>query len=313
MSAFFLPFDSERFYGAKALVSLIEAENDFHETLSVSGKAKRTVHTRSREGNTHIGSLGEGTLHLVLKNYISANPDEQEVPFEKKFIDVRTEGTAYEVQTRNFASLKSKLAVFLPCMPVVIVYPVFSEKKIGWVDPETGERSVMRKSPKKESVYSIFSELIYLKDYLKNDRLSFCVFTLSGEELRLLCGKRSADRKKGSVRIDRIPTELHAVTCFSSARDFLRLLPSEDPFTVKSLCAHGKIDRPLAQKMVYCLTHAGLLRSEKGEKRVWDRDLGQFYMICAGSGGFPKRRWQRRCAAGGWISPIREYPNGRTD
>lgn len=262
-----LPFDPERFVGAKALVSLIEAENDFHMPHVVSGKAKRAVGSRSREGNTHIGSLGEGTLHLVLKNYISANPDDLEIPFGKKYIDVFLSGRAYEIQTRNFSSLKAKLADFLPKIPVTLVYPVMREKKIGWVNPETGKRSAMRKSPKKESVYSIFSELIYIKDYLADEHLSFAVFELSGEELRLLCGKRSADGKKGSVRIDRIPNELLAVHQFSSARDFLSLLPDENPFTVKGLRAYAHIDEKSARKMLYCLIHAGLLRAEPGEKR----------------------------------------------
>lgn len=265
--AFAIPFDPARFCGAKNLLSLIEAENDFHPSLSVPGKAKRTLNTRSREGNTHIGSLGEGTLHLVLKNYISANPDEQEVPFDKKFIDVMVDGHAYEVQTRNFSALKPKLISFLPSLPVTVVYPVFCEKRIGWVDPETGERSAMRKSPKKGSVYSIFSELIYIKDFLTDENLSFSVFLMAGEELRLLCGKRSADRKKGSVRIDRIPTALYDVVSFSSARDFLRLLPPDDPFSVKTLCAFGGIDSELARKMLYCLTRAGLLEAKKGTGR----------------------------------------------
>ena len=85
--------------------------------------------------------------------------------------------------------------------------------------------------------------------------------------MRLLCGKRSADRKKGSVRIDRIPTALYDVVSFSSTRDFLRLLPPDDPFSVKTLCAFGGIDRALAGKMLYCLTRAGLLEAKKGTGR----------------------------------------------
>ena len=262
-----LSFDRKRFSDAAAMVALIEAENGYQMPHTVSGKAKRTVGARSREGNTHIGSLGEGTLHLILKHYLSADPENLEIPFGRRYIDVMLSGRAYEVQTRNFASLKGKLAEFLPKIPVTVVYPVMKEKKIGWVDPETGERSDMRKSPKKESVYSIFSELIYIKDYLQNENLSFAVFELSGEELRLLCGKRSADGKKGSVRIDRIPTELHGIETFASSRDFLRLLPPNDPFTVKNLCTYAKIKPELARKMLYCLAHAELVFSEKGEKR----------------------------------------------
>lgn len=262
-----LVYDEERFVGAKNLVALVEAENGYLQSLEFCGGAKRPVAHISREGESNIGGLGEGTLHLVLKNYISANREEQEVRFGKKYIDVFVDGRAYEVQTRNFSALKSKLDAFLPYFPVTVVYPVVRNKKIAWLDPDTGERSSFRKSPKKQSVYSIFSELVYLKDHLSRDGLSFCVFEVDTEEIKLLCGKRSRDRKKGSVRLNRTPTALHAITVFDSYRDFARLLPPKEEFTLKELAAYGSIGTPLAAQCVYCLRHAGMLIPRKGEGR----------------------------------------------
>lgn len=251
--------DEERFASACRLVSLIEAENAFVQPLDMPGKAKRPVSRRSREGEVNIGGLGEGTLHLVLKNYISTDRSQQEISYGKKYIDVFLDGRAYEIQTRHFSSLKTKLDAFLPAFPVTVIFPVLREKRIAWLDPETGQLSAFRKSPKKESIYTLFSELIYLKDYLQRDSLSFCVFELAAEELRLLCGKRSKDRKKGSVRLNRVPTALYGIIQFESSRDFLRLLPPEETLTVKSLAAYAGISGSLARKTIYCLSHAGLL------------------------------------------------------
>ena len=270
-----LNFDLERFVGSCHLVELIETESGFSQELYIPKKAKRTVNKIGREGLSGIGSLGEGTLHLVLKNYICANRQNQEVKFGRKIADVALDGRIYEIQTRGFYSLKSKLKEFLPERPVTVIYPAVCEKRIGWVDAETGEISGYRKSPKKESVYSIFNELVYIKDFLSDENLSFCVFLLKCDETKLLCGY-SEDKKKGSVRLNRIPTELLEIKQFESAKDFISLLPSDSEITVKSLAKHASIQKVLARKMIYCLVHAGILENSRTEKREKFYTLTEF-------------------------------------
>lgn len=262
-----LLYDEERFVGAKYLVSLLEAESGFTQSLSLRGRSKRTSNVVGREGLSNIGSLGEGTLHLVLKNYISANRENQEVKFGKKIIDVFLDDRAYEIQTSSFSSLKSKLSEFLPKIPVTIVYPVIREKRIAWTDPETGEVSSYRKSPKKETLLSVFNQLVYIKDFLKEPNLSFCVFELSVDETKLLCGY-SKDKKKGSVRLNRIPTKLHATTQFATFKDFAEILPKDTAeFSVKMLSKHLGINVVLARKIIYCMNHAGIITLSKTYKR----------------------------------------------
>lgn len=261
-----LVFDTERFVGACHLVSLIEEESGFFQQLSIPKKAKRPVNTVGREGASNIGGLGEGTLHLVLKNYISANRENQEVRVGKRIADVLLDGRIYEIQTRNFSSLKSKLSAFLPSTPVTVVFPAVREKRIVWVDPDTGELSGNRKSPKKESVYNIFGEMIYIKDHLKHPNLSFCVFELDCDEAKLLCGY-SEDKKKGSVRLNRIPTKLHSVTLFEKITDFCTLLPKEQYISVKLVAKHANIPDVLARKMIYCLVKADILSYSHTQKR----------------------------------------------
>ncbi|MBE6622867.1 MAG: hypothetical protein E7621_01550 [Ruminococcaceae bacterium] len=272
MADYNLAFDKERFFSALSLVELIEKETNFSQNLSIPKGSKRPSNSKTREGESNIGGLGESTLHLVLKNYISANRCDQEIKYGKKYIDVFLDGKAYEVQTRNFSSLKSKLACFLPEIPVTIVYPVMREKYICWTDPETGEMTDYRKSPKKESVYNIFSELIYIKDYLRDKNLSFCVFVLASKEQKLLSG-RSYDRKKyGAVRLNRIPTELFETEYFENINDFERLVPDRD-FTVKELSEFASISPSLSQKTVYCLKNAGVIieAGQKGREKIYSK------------------------------------------
>ena len=260
-----LKFDLERFIGACSLVSTIEEENGYKQELSVPKRGKRAGSHQTREGNTNIGGLGEGTLHLVLKNYISANPNDQEKKIGRKITDVYIDGKAYEIQTRNFGSLKEKLADFLPKMPVTVVFPVILKKRIAWIDPETGEMGKYHASPKKETLYNIFYEMVYIKDYLKEKNLSFCIFELAADETKLLSG-RSYDRKKyGAVRLNRVPTQLYNTYYFEDMSSFLRLLPKEDEVTVKSIASHAGIECELAQKMIYCLVKAGVLSYDRNE------------------------------------------------
>lgn len=262
-----LLYDEERFVGACYLVAMLERESGFMQSLSVHGKSKRTVNTVGREGLSNIGSLGEGTLHLVLKNYISANRENQEVKFGKKIIDVFLDGKAYEIQTSSFSSLKSKLSEFLPQIPVTIIYPVIREKRIAWTDAETGEISSYRKSPKKETVLSIFNQLVYIKDFLSDKNLSFAIFELSVDETKLLCGY-SKDKKKGSVRLNRIPKKLHSIEQFANFKEFTAFLPQKDKeFSAKTLSKHLKSDISLSRKIIYCMLHAGIIEHTRTENR----------------------------------------------
>lgn len=268
-----LVFDEERFYSSCSLVELIESETGFCQALTIPKGSKRPVSSITREGEANIGGLGESTLHLVLKNYISANRADQEIKYGKKYIDVFLDGKAYEIQTRNFASLKGKLSVFLPEFPVTVVYPVVQEKYIAWTDPETGEITNYRKSPKKETVYDIFSELIYIKDYINSENLSFCVFVIATNEQKLLSG-RSRDKKKyGAVRLNRIPTKLFAIEYFENADAFRRLLPKEE-FTAKELSAFADISVAVARKAIYSLKHAGIIFEvgKRGRETVYKQN-----------------------------------------
>ena len=114
------------------------------------------THDKTRDG---IGTLGEKSLHSVIKHYISPNEDTHEIKCGRFVADILADGRIFEVQTRGFYHLQKKLEYFLPLYRVTVVYPIPEKKWLCWIDEETGECSAPRKSPLKGTVYQAFFEL----------------------------------------------------------------------------------------------------------------------------------------------------------
>lgn len=181
----------------------------------------------SREHENHgIGTLGEKTLHAVIKNYIEPDEDFHEVPLEGYVADIYRDGHVYEVQTANFNTMRDKLRAFLPLYRVTIVYPVPATKWLRWIDVETGEISERRKSPKRGTPQAVFRELYRIKSFLKDPNLSIRILLIDVEETRLLDGW-SYDKKKGSHRNDRVPSDLVEDLLLSRVEDYRMMVPPD--------------------------------------------------------------------------------------
>lgn len=211
---------------------------------------------RERHG---IGTLSEKTVHAVLKNYYAPDEDTQEIPIENYVADIYADGEIIEIQTRNFNTMRNKLQAFLPLYPVTIVYPVPNEKWIIWIDEESGELSQKRKSPVKGNIYSVFRELYRIKMFLKNPNLHLRVVLLNMEEYRLLNGW-SRDKKKGSSRYDRIPTELVKEITIDCLQDYLQFLPYDlpDEFTTADFAKKVHITEALSRTALNILHYVGV-------------------------------------------------------
>ena len=180
---------------------------------------------RQRRG---IGTLGEKTIHAVLKHYLDPREQYHEQRCCGFVADILAEGEIIEIQTRSFDRLRRKLEAFLDLYDVTVVYPIPAVKWVSWIDEETGEVTAKRKSPKKGSYYQVFQELYKIKPYLSHPRLHFRLILIDLEEYRLLNGW-SRDRKRGSCRYDRIPVELVDELCLNGPEDFKALLPDGLP------------------------------------------------------------------------------------
>ena len=208
-----------------------------------------------------IGTLSEKTVHAILKNYMEPDEDHQEIPIENYVADIYRDGEIIEIQTRQFNKMRDKLSAFLPLYPVTIVYPIPREKQVIWIDMESGELSKPRKSPLKGTPYTVFPELYKIKSFLKDPNLHFRLILMDMEEYRNLNGW-STDKKRGSSRYDRIPTQLIREVEIQCAKDYMQFIPYEleGEFTVKEFAKAAHIPAKLAGTVVNILFYMGTIQ-----------------------------------------------------
>lgn len=208
---------------------------------------------RQRQG---IGTLSEKTVHAILKLYYAPDKDMHEIPIENYVADIYTGSEIVEIQTRQFNRMRDKLAAFLKLYPVTIVYPIPRYKWLIWIDEESGELSKPHKSPAKGNAYQAFIELYKIKMFLKDPNLHLKIVFLDMEEYRLLNGW-SKDKKRGSYRYDRIPSNLVGEVCVDGVKDYMQFVPPdlEEPFTSDQFAKAAHISRRLSQTVLNILTH----------------------------------------------------------
>lgn len=217
-----------------------------------------------------IGTLSEKTVHAILKNYYEPDEDRQEIPIENYVADIYSDGEIIEIQTRQFNKLRDKLQTFLSLYPVTVVYPIPREKWLIWVDEESGELSKKRKSPAKGNPYVAFVELYKIKMYLKDPNLRLRFVLIDMEEYRLLNGW-SKDKKKGSTRYDRIPTQLVEEVEINCPEDYMQFVPYEleDDFTTKDFAKAAHIPVSLAQTVLNILYYVGTVERVGKQGRAY--------------------------------------------
>lgn len=203
-----------------------------------------------------IGRLSEKAMHAALKYYFEPNDQFHEVKIANYFADVANAKGILEVQTASFGNLRPKLEVFLESWPVEVVYPVAQVKYVNWVDPQTGEVTSTRKSPKRGSVYDICKELVYVKPFLQHPRLSFTVALLEVDEFKLLNGW-GADKKYRASRQERIPKQLFGTVRLGGAEGYGALLPPDlpSPFSSKDYKAATRLSPQVSSRAMNVLKY----------------------------------------------------------
>lgn len=229
--------------------------------------------TSSRE-RYGIGLLAEKNVHAIVKEYYEPDEDHQEIPIEGSVADIYRDGEIIEIQNGNFNKLRTKLTRFLPLYKVTIVYPIPRIRWLIWVDPETGELTTKRKSPRKGTVYDLFPELYKIKSFINDKNFNLEVLLIDMEEYRLLNGW-SKDRKKGSTREERVPVHLESRHIFTRKEDYMQLVPYEleEPFTAKEFAKAAKIPLRTAQVAVNILAYQNVI------KNVGKRGRAYLYVV----------------------------------
>jgi hypothetical protein len=201
-----------------------------------------------------IGLLNEKPLHASLKEWYARPGDRFEVTVDGYVIDMVREDLLLEIQTGNFASIKSKLVDLVRAHRVRLIYPIAREKWIVKMAKDNRGRDTRRKSPRRGRVEDLFWELVSIPQLLANPHFSLEVVLIQEEEVRRYEGKRSW-RRKGWVTEERRLLEVVDQRLFAEPHDWRALLPASlgESFTAKDLAEAMGIGRLLAQKLAYCL------------------------------------------------------------
>ncbi len=220
-------------------------------------------------GLSGIGTLSEKTLHAALKLFIEPNEALHEVKLGRHCADIRNANGVFEIQTRSFNRLRGKLDALLETERVTVVYPIPAEKRLVWLDRETGEMTSPRKSPKRGGFCDAFTELYKLGPLIAHPSLAIWLLLINLDEYRFRDGW-SADGKKGSTRCERIPTALAGSVLLAANEDYLRLLPASlpDAFTSRTLASAAKLRLRAAQVMLTVLQKRGAVRCVGKEGRL---------------------------------------------
>ena len=216
-----------------------------------------------------IGTLGERSLHRILKLYTDPCRENHEVSYLGYVVDVMNSDGITEVQTRDFARLLPKLSAFLRETRVTVIYPITRIRTLVWLDPETGEASKPRRSPKRGKPSDALPELSRLLPVIGNDRLTVKIFMLDTEDYKERNG-RGRDRKHYATRYERLPTELVDIIELNSRDDYRALIPSglADGFTAADFDRASSLRGMRAHFSLKFLLELGLLTREK-EGRVY--------------------------------------------
>jgi len=236
-------------------------------------EACKSIINIEREQNG-IGTLGEKTLHAVLKQYYEPDKTNHEIRIGSFVADIVTDSGIIEIQTRAFDKLRNKLAKFLEISRVTVVYPIPKTKWLLWIDEQTGETTKKRKSPRQGRIFDIIPELYKIKPLINHVNLRLCIVFIDMEEYRYLNGW-SKDKKKGSTRCDRVPIDITNEVYINNTADYIRFIPGDlsDGFTSKDYKNATDTNLQTAQTALNILNHIGVVRhvGKQGNLYIYER------------------------------------------
>lgn len=238
--------------------------------------------------NMEINTLNESALHKQLKNIYSLDEGSITESKENGFIYdiVQKDGSVIEIQTKNVSSLlKKALKTLNAGRKLKIVNPVISEKIIETYNAN-GILISRRKSPKKESIYSVFRELTGIYPILLNENFTLELVFISMTETRIKTDEKQQSRnkrrrfKKDWIKTGKKLNEIIAVKKMNSRKDYLSLIPENIPseFTTNEIAFElnknpdikGK-SKYYASIFIWVLNKMNLIEQigKKGRKRIF--------------------------------------------
>ena len=216
-----------------------------------------------------VGTLSEKSLHAVVKNFVEENREFHERKLGRFVADVFDGSSVFEIQTRSFYKMKSKLCEFLETMPVTVVYPLIRNKRLIRVDKKNGEFGKPGKSSKKGDIHMFFREMYGLADIILNPGIKFRVLLIDVDEYRLIRSEKDRGGEKGDI----VPREIIADYRFDCFEDFAEVIPNDLPetFTAEQYAGAAKARKEDAACEIRVLAKLGILEEagREGHSKLW--------------------------------------------
>lgn len=201
-----------------------------------------------------IGTLGEKSVHAVLKAAYEPHGENREVAVGGYVADILGEDGIMEIQTRALWRLREKLQAFLPVCPVTVVYPVYPVEWILRTNPDTGEVT-RRRSSKKGRGSDVLAELYPLREFLTDPGFHLRVVELVTQRWDI--GKARGKKQ----HLDREPLEFLHEWVLEQPEDYRELIPAGLPeeFTAEEFGKALHLRKDGGWKALATLTVLGLV------------------------------------------------------
>ena len=124
----------------------------------------------------------ETSLHRELKEFYCDDEAAREVSVQGFRIDAVVDGTLIEIQQASLAALRQKTKVLLETHSVTIVKPLCCLKTIIRLKRKKGLVASTRTSPRHETIFSMFDDLVHFVDVFPHPNLTLEVLLTEQEE-----------------------------------------------------------------------------------------------------------------------------------
>ena len=228
-----------------------------------------------------INILNESHLHKTLKTfYKNQNENAQtEIKIGPYIADIlENEKTIIEIQTANLSSLKEKIEYYLNSKyKVKIVYPLVIKKSIK-LQKLDGSIKITR-SPKKQTLYSIFNELTGIYSFLLNKNLWLEIIEVEITEERIETEEKIQNKsntrryKKNWVKTDKKLERILSCSTLHLKSSYIKLIPKDmlKLFCVKDLVTRLKIKENEARTFIWVYKKMNLIEEieKKGNTKYY--------------------------------------------
>jgi len=210
----------------------------------------------------------ETSLHRQLKSLYSGEDGSLEVQVGPFRVDAVRDGWLIEVQHSPLSDLRQKVRRLLEHHGVVVVKPLVVRRLIVRCN-RSGRRELGRRwSPKRGGPLDLFDELVSFVQVFPHPRLVLDVPLVEAEQWRAAQGSKRRARGRAHRVVDWRLLRVCQTLRLRCGADLARLIGCSLPevFHSGDLAAGLEVERWVAQRIAYCLRHAGTIQ-QVGRRR----------------------------------------------